>query len=378
MHVANRKAHFNRGAVFERVFRSRDQFVIESLFESMILRLYAVAGNTAGQRRIVENRRKIDASRLPVINRRLRVEHVHATDHVVDLAEAQLRHVLPHLLGNKEEEIDYVLGLAGELLAQRRILRGNSHRTSIQVALAQHDAAHRDQRCGRKSKFFRAQQRGDHDVAASLQLAISLHANAAAQVVHQQNLLRLGKSKFPRNSGVLDGTERRSAGATAVAGDEHNVGMRFRDAGSYRSNTDLRNQLHGNPRLRIRILQVVDQLREIFDRIDVVVRRRRNQADAGNRMPQARDDIVHFVTGELAALARLRALRHLDLQFFRIDQIVRGHAKAGGSDLLDRAAAPVAVGIFLIALLRLRRLRRYSICRRSGSWQWPASRALLC
>ena len=102
--------------------------------------------------------------------------------------------------------------------------------------------------------------------------------------------------------------------------------------------------------LRIDVLQIVDQLRQIFDRIDIVMRRRRNQADSGNRMAQARDDFIDFVPGQLAAFAGFRALRHLDLQFVGVDQIVGGHAEACRRYLLDRAAPQIAIGIALEAL----------------------------
>ena len=49
--------------------------------------------------------------------------------------------------------------------------------------------------------------------------------------------------------------------------------------------------------------------------------------------------------GQLAALARLGALSHLDLQLISADQVVGGHAEAPGRDLLDLRAAVVAVGI---------------------------------
>ena len=70
------------------------------------------------------------------------VDVVDAADHFVDGAEAELRHVLAHLLGDKEEEVDDVLGRAGKARAQDRVLRGDAHGASIQVALAHHDAAH--------------------------------------------------------------------------------------------------------------------------------------------------------------------------------------------------------------------------------------------
>ena len=61
--------------------------------------------------------------------------------------------------------------------------------------------------------------------------------------------------------------------------------MGFRNARCNRANADLGDQLHGNTRLRVRVLQVVNQLREVFDRINVMMRWRRNQANTRDRMP---------------------------------------------------------------------------------------------
>jgi hypothetical protein len=160
-------------------------------------------------------------------------------------------------------------------------------RAGIQVALAHHDAAHGDQRHGGKAELFGAQQRGDHHVAAGLQLAVGLHADAAAQIVEQQHLLRFGEAEFPGQAGVLDGAERRSAGAAGVAGDEHHVGVGLGDAGGDRAHADFRDQLDGDARLRVDVLEVVDELRQIFDGVNVVVRRRRDEADAGDGVADA-------------------------------------------------------------------------------------------
>ena len=141
------------------------------------------------------------------------IDPVDAAHHLVDGAEAQLGHVLPHLLGDEEEEVDDVLGLALEARAQHRVLGGDADRAGIQVALAHHDAAHRDQRRGGKAELLGAEQRGDHHVAAGLQLAVGLDFDASAQVVQQQHLLCLGKAKLPGQARVLDRTERRSARA---------------------------------------------------------------------------------------------------------------------------------------------------------------------
>ncbi len=62
-------------------------------------------------------------------------------------------------------------------------------------------------------------------------------------------------------------------------------------------------------------------------------------------MPQSRNYIVNFVAGKLAALAGFGALRHLDLQFVGIHQVIGGHSKTRRGHLLHRAAAHVAVGV---------------------------------
>ncbi len=287
--------------------RVLDQLSVERVVQAVVLRLRAAAPHVARHRRIVEHRGEIDPLRLPVLHVRALREAIHAANHFVDFSEAQFRHDQAQVFGNVEQEINHVLGLAREFLAQLRILRRDAHRASIQVAFAHHDAAHGDQRRGGKSEFLGAQQRGDRDVAPGLQLAVHLHAHAAAQIVHHQDLLRLGKPEFPGNSRVADRADRRSAGPAIVAADEDHIGMRLGHARRHGAHAHFGHELHGNSRLRIDIFQIENQLRQILDRINIVMRRRRNQAHAGDRVAHAGDHVVHFVaraTGRLRRASR--------------------------------------------------------------------------
>ncbi len=94
---------------------------------------------------------------------------------------------------------------------------------------------------------------------------------------------------------MLEAGERRRAGAAVVARDQHDVGVRLGHAGRHRADAALGDELHRDARLAVRVLQVEDQLRQVLDRIDVVVRRRRDQADAGRRVPRLRDPRVDLV-----------------------------------------------------------------------------------
>ena len=249
----------------------------------------------------------------------------------------------------KHQVVDDVLRRAAEAISQLRILRRDPHRTGVQVADAHHDAAHRDQRRGREAELVGPEQRPDHDVAPGLHLAVDLDRDPRAQVIEHQRLLGLGQADLPRHAGRLDRGLRRGAGAAVVTGDRHVVGVGLRDARGDRADPDLGDELDRDRAGRVRAAQVVDQLLEVLDRVDVVVRRRRDEADARGRVADLRDVVVDLVARKLPALAGLGALGHLDLQLVGVDEVVDRHAEAPGGDLLDRRAAQVAVVIGRVA-----------------------------
>ena len=120
----------------------------------------------------------------------------------------------------------------------------------------------------------------------------------------------------------------RGAGAAVVAADEHHVGVGLGHAGGDRADADLGHELDADARVLVRVLEVVDQLGQVLDRVDVVVRRRRDEADAGRGVAHLGDPGIDLLARELAAFAGLGALGHLDLQLARVDQVVAGDAEA--------------------------------------------------
>ena len=56
----------------------------------------------------------------------------------------------------KKKKLIDVLGLAGELLAQLGVLRGDADRAGVEVALAHHDAAEGDERRGGEAELLGA------------------------------------------------------------------------------------------------------------------------------------------------------------------------------------------------------------------------------
>ena len=264
------------------------------------------------------------------------VQQFGAADDLFDRTRAQLRQITAYFLGEAAEKVLDAFGQAGEVVgAQFVVLRGDAGGAVVEMADAQVFAAQRDHRRGAEAEGLGAEQCGLDHVQAGLHAAVGLHDHAVAQTVGDQRLACFGQAQFPRRAGVADRRDGAGTGAAVVAGNGDEIGAGFRDARSDRADAGMRDQLHRDQRVGIDLAQIEDQLREIFDRIDVVMRRRRDQADARPRVTQARDEFVDLVAGQLAAFAGLGALRDLDLQHFGVDQIFGRHAEAAGGDLLD-------------------------------------------
>ena len=157
--------------------------------------------------------------------------------------------------------------------------------------------------------------------------------------------MRLRQPHLPRQAGELDRGLRARARAAVVPGDQDHVRLGLRHAGRDRAHPRLADQLHADLGARVDLLEVVDQLRQILDRVDVVVRRRRDQRHAGRRVPQLRDQLRHLDPRQLPALAGLRTLGDLDLQLLAVVEIVRRHPEPPARHLLDLGARVVAVAL---------------------------------
>ena len=154
-------------------------------------------GHSRGHLRHGQQAAKVQAFGFPVLYTALHVEQVGAAHQVFKLVDAQLGHDLAHFFGDEEKVVHDMLGLAGEFRTQSGVLRGNTHRTGVQVALAHHDAALDHQRCGGEAEFVRAQQCANGHITTGLHLTVGLHADASTQAVEHQGLLGFGQADFP-------------------------------------------------------------------------------------------------------------------------------------------------------------------------------------
>ena len=232
-----------------------------------------------------------------------------------------------------------MLRLALETYAQFGILGGDALRAGVLLAGTHHDAAFDDQRRGGEAKLLGTKQGCDHHVAAGLELAIALHGDTRTQAVEHERLLGFGQADLPWGASVFDSVERSRAGATVVTGNQHHVGMALGNAGRDGTDAEFGDELDVDAGLRIRHLRIVDQLLQILDGIDVMVRRRRDELDARGRVTDLGDPRRDLGSRKVAAFARLGTLGELDLQIGGMYQVVASHAEARRCDLLDLAVA---------------------------------------
>ena len=265
------------------------------------------------------------------------------TNDVVQLAEAHFGQIFAHLLRQEAEVVHHILVVTAEVLAQFGVLRGYTHRAGVGVALAHHHAAQHNEHRGAEAELLSTEQSHGYDVAAGLDLAVGLQAHLAAQAVEHERLLCFAQTYFGRNASVTHAAGGRSTRTALSTADDDEVGLSLGHTCCNSAYAAFGHQLHAHLGLGVHILEVEDELSQVFNRIDVVVRRGRNERDAWDGVARAGNDFVDLIAGQLAALAGLGTLSHLNLYFLSIHQILRGHAEAARSNLLGFAAKRNAV-----------------------------------
>ena len=141
---------------------------------------------------------------------------------------------------------------------------------------------------------------------------------------------------------MFDRRQRRRTRTAVVTSDHDVVGFGFGHTRSDGADAIFRHQFDGNGRHRIDVFQVVNQLRQILNRVNIVVRRRRNQADTWRGVTQSTDVFGDFTARQLAAFARFRTLRHFDLNLIGAGEVFGGHTETTRRDLFNFRAQRVA------------------------------------
>ena len=77
--------------------------------------------------------------------------------------------------------------------------------------------------------------------------------------------MRFRQTELPGQAGVFDTGLRRGSGPAVVTTNQHDIGMAFGHTRGNRADPDLGDQLHADARLGVGVLQVVNELGQVFD-----------------------------------------------------------------------------------------------------------------
>ena len=263
---------------------------------------------------------------------------VGTADDVLQASNAHLGEILPHLLGEEREEVDHIVGTAHEACTEAFVLRSHTDGTGVGVAFAHHHATEHDERQCAECELIGTEHRHDDDVLGRLQLTIGLQSHLVAETVADERLLGFGKAYFGRNACKAHRTGGRGSCTTFGTADDDEVGLGLGYAGSDGSHTTFGHQLHAHGSLGVDVLQVEDELGEVLDAVDVVMRWGRNERDAWDGVARLGNDLVHLEAGQLSTLTGLGTLGNLDLYLLGIDQIFSSDTEASAGNLLGLAA----------------------------------------
>ena len=109
-----------------------DELVVEADVELVVLRANTVrSGAGTHLPSGLEDGGKIKVSGLRRATLLVNLQHVGATNHLVDGTEAELGHDSTEIFREVVEEVDHLLGLAGKLGAKLRVLGGDTDRASV-------------------------------------------------------------------------------------------------------------------------------------------------------------------------------------------------------------------------------------------------------
>ena len=250
--------------------------VIKGLIKQVILLHLAIGSDFRSDFRTIENLRVIQTLGLPVLNHLPQFEHIHPANHLIDGTKAELGHGFAHLLSHKVHEIHHRIGSTGKFLSKARVLGGDTNGTGILVADPHHKASQGYQGSGGKTEFLGSKQAGNRNVAASLELPVGLKNDSASKVVEEKSLVGFRQPKLPGGACMLNGGSGRGPGSAIIARNQNDVGLGLSHAGGDRAHAHLRDELDVYPCMNVGVLEVMDQLGKILDRVDVMVRGGRN------------------------------------------------------------------------------------------------------
>src|SRR5450756_1181647 len=255
----------------------------------------------------------------------------------LDGVDPQRAQDLLELVAPGAHEVGEALGapLGVQTPRELGLLRGQAPAAAAGVAALAEVTAQRDERRGADGHDVRPESDRLGHVGRRADGAGRDDRGTVADALVAQPLVHDGDGDLQRDAYVVADHLRRRARAPAKAVEVHVVGTGVDDAGGDRGDVVHGRDLHSHRLVAGGFLDRVDQLAQVLDRVDVVMRRRRDGVRAARDAAGGGDVLVDLLAGQMAADARLGALPDLDLHGGAAVEVLRVHAEAPRGHLHD-------------------------------------------
>ena len=142
---------------------------------------------------------------------------------------------------------------------------------------------------------------------------------------------------------MLHRADWRGSGTTFVAGNLDDVSVGLGDTARNGTDAYLGDELDGDLGLWVHLVEVEDQLTQILDGVDIVMRRWGDQGHTWLTVSHSGDVLTDFGSRQLSTLAGLGSLGDLDFDLPGIVEVLSGDTESSGCDLLDGRACGVSI-----------------------------------
>lgn len=142
---------------------------------------------------------------------------------------------------------------------------------------------------------------------------------------------------------MLHRADWRGSGTTFVAGNLDDVSVCLGDTACNGTDAYLGDELDGDLGLWVDLVEVEDQLTQILDGVDIVMRRWGDQGYTWLTVSHSGDVLTDFGAWQLSTFAGLGSLGDLDFDLPGIVEVLSGDTESSGCDLLDGRACGVSI-----------------------------------
>lgn len=205
----------------------------------------------------------------------------------------------------------------------------------VKMEIENNDEERRNKRRGREKEIVRKEKREDEKVEKGEKEEIEMKRKEGEKKVKKKSMVGLGKEDLKRGKGVIKRGERWRESEEIIERKGDMVGERIGEKGWKSEKEKLRKKIERNIGWRIEVFKVVDEMRKILNRVDVMVRRRRNEEKKRSGVEGIGDGRIEIVKRKMEELEGIWEMRKIDMDKIGIEEILSSKKEKERGKMID-------------------------------------------